>query len=440
MNVYLPRQNVAVVGSGISGLAAAWFLSQQHSVTLIEKDDKLGGHTNTLNIEVDGHTQAVDTGFIVFNRPNYPNLTAMFKHLNIPTIETEMSFSASIDQGRVEYSGNNLNTLFAQRRNLLSFAHWRMIRQILRFNSQAKKDLKTPTKLTMPLGEYLQKHNFSQRMQDYYLLPMAAAIWSCPVKTMMKFPVGSFLRFFENHGLLNIEDRPQWETVSGGAQKYIDAIMQQDLFDVKLSSAVKSVYKTDSGVDLLLKSGEVLNFDQVVFASHGDQTYQMLSPELKQHFSVLKNFKYQHNVAYLHQDTKLMPKRKLAWASWNYLRNTQHAEERVAVTYWMNLLQSIDTPTPLLVTLNPDQAPDADKTYKKIDYEHPVFDEPAMQAQSMIRPLQGDNNIWFCGAYLGYGFHEDGLNSAVELARLWHIALPWEQLDLPRQREVDDGE
>lgn len=440
MNVYLPRQNVAVVGSGISGLAAAWFLSQQHSVTLIEKDDKLGGHTNTLNIEVDGHTQAVDTGFIVFNRPNYPNLTAMFKHLNIPTIETEMSFSASIDQGRVEYSGNNLNTLFAQRRNLLSFAHWRMIRQILRFNSQAKKDLKTPTKLTMPLGEYLQKHNFSQRMQDYYLLPMAAAIWSCPVKTMMKFPVGSFLRFFENHGLLNIEDRPQWETVSGGAQKYIDAIMQQDLFDVKLSSAVKSVYKTDSGVDLLLKSGEVLNFDQVVFASHGDQTYQMLSPELKQHFSVLKNFKYQHNVAYLHQDTKLMPKRKLAWASWNYLRNTQHAEERVAVTYWMNLLQSIDTPTPLLVTLNPDQAPDADKTYKKIDYEHPVFDEPAMQAQSMIRPLQGDHNIWFCGAYLGYGFHEDGLNSAVELARLWHIALPWEQLDLPRQREVDDGE
>lgn len=440
MNVYLPRQNVAVVGSGISGLAAAWFLSQQHSVTLIEKDDKLGGHTNTLNIEVDGHTQAVDTGFIVFNRPNYPNLTAMFKHLNIPTIETEMSFSASIDQGRVEYSGNNLNTLFAQRRNLLSFAHWRMIRQILRFNSQAKKDLKTPTKLTMPLGEYLQKHNFSQRMQDYYLLPMAAAIWSCPVKTMMKFPVGSFLRFFENHGLLNIEDRPQWETVSGGAQKYIDAIMQQDLFDVKLSSAVKSAYKTDSGVDLLLQSGEVLNFDQVVFASHGDQTYQMLSPELKQHFSVLKNFKYQHNVAYLHQDTKLMPKRKLAWASWNYLRNTQHAEERVAVTYWMNLLQSIDTPTPLLVTLNPDQAPDADKTYKKIDYEHPVFDEPAMQAQSMIRPLQGDHNIWFCGAYLGYGFHEDGLNSAVELARLWHIALPWEQLDLPRQREVDDGE
>lgn len=421
-----PGQKVAVIGSGISGLASAWFLSQSHNVTVFEKNAKLGGHTNTIVVDVDGQNLPVDTGFIVFNRPNYPNLTAMLGHLNLETLKTEMSFSASIDNGALEYSGNNLNTLFAQRRNLLSFSHWKMIRQILRFNQQAKSDLKSKENLQISLGEYLKKHGFSERMQSAYLLPMAAAIWSCPVDTMMKFPVGSFLQFFENHGLLNVEDRPQWETIKGGSQMYINALLEQTEFEFYLDSPVKWVEKTDSRMTVILHNGEKQLFDHVVFASHADQSYAMLPSELQNFFSVMKHFKYQENIAYLHTDLKLMPKRNLAWASWNYLRDTRRSENRVAVTYWMNLLQTIDTPTPLLVTLNPLELPDQEKTIQKIVYEHPVFDKPAIDAQQAIKSLQGSHNIWFCGAYLGYGFHEDGLTSAVNLARMWNLNLPWE--------------
>ena len=421
-----PGQHIAVIGSGISGLASAWFLSQSHQVTLFEKNATLGGHTNTIKVDVDGKTLPVDTGFIVFNRPNYPNLSAMLAHLNVDTIETEMSFSASIDQGALEYSGNNLNTMFAQRRNLLSVAHWKMIRQILRFNKQAKSDLQTKQNLHLSLGAYLEKYGFNERMQSAYLLPMAAAIWSCPVQTMMKFPVGSFLQFFENHGLLNIEDRPQWETIKGGSQTYIDALLKESQFSYHLNSAVNHVYKQNDQVVVELENGDSSQFDHVVFASHADQSYAMLSPELQTHFDAMKHFQYQENLAYLHTDLAFMPKRKLAWASWNYLRDTAHAENRVAVTYWMNLLQTIDTPTDLLVTLNPISPPEKDKTIKKIVYEHPVFDQPAMDAQPVIKQMQGDHNIWFCGAYLGYGFHEDGLTSAVNLARLWGVNLPWE--------------
>jgi len=439
MNTSRPCQKIAVIGSGISGLASAWFLSQKHQVTLIEKDAKLGGHTNTVEIDVDGKKQAVDTGFIVFNRPNYPNLTAMLSHLKVDTIETEMSFSASIDRGRLEYSGNNLNTLFAQRRNLLSMAHWKMIRQILRFNRQAKQDLLQPEKLSISLGEYLEKHGFSERMQQSYLLPMAAAIWSCPVSTMMKFPVGSFLQFFENHGLLNIEDRPQWETVAGGSQHYIDAILEQSNFEIRLNSPVQQVCSHYQGISITLASGEQLEFDQVVFASHADQAYRMLSPDLQNNFYTLENFEYQENIAYLHSDLALMPKRKLAWAAWNYLRESNQEEDRVAVTYWMNLLQSIESETPLLVTLNPIQQPDESKTFKKIVYEHPVFDSAAMKCQQSLNNLQGKNGVWFCGAYLGYGFHEDGLTSAVELAKRWEIDLPWCEKALAKRLEIQYG-
>lgn len=423
-------QKVAIIGSGISGLAAAWFLSQSHQVTLFEQSEKLGGHTNTVTIEVDGQTKRVDTGFIVFNRPNYPNLTAMLEHLKVETIKTQMSFSASIDQGKLEYSGNNLNTLFAQRSNLLKVAHWKMILQILRFNKQAKSDLKLRQNLDLSLGEYLSLHHFDQHMQHAYLLPMAAAIWSCPVETMMKFPAGSFLQFFENHGLLNVEDRPQWETIKGGAQTYIDAVLERADFEVHTNHPVVSVEETEHGLAVFVegKEGKAPQiFDHVVFASHGDQSYRLLSAPLQAHFNPLKIFQYQENIAYLHSDSALMPKRKLAWASWNYLRDTSQPEERVAVTYWMNLLQSIDAVPPILVTLNPINPPAVDKTYRKISYEHPVFDLPAMQAQQRIQSMQGERNIWFCGAYLGYGFHEDGLSSAVNLANLWGEKLPWEQ-------------
>ena len=426
MKILNERKKVAVVGSGISGISAAWFLSQQHEVTLFEKNEKIGGHTNTITLDIEGKKQPVDTGFIVFNTPNYPNLTAMLKNLNVQTQETEMSFSVTADGGRMEYSGNNLNTLFAQRSNLLSVAHWKMISEILRFNKQAKKDLSADLPLTLSLGDYLDQHGFSQRMRDYYLLPMAAAIWSCPLETMMLFPIGSFLQFFENHGLLNIEDRPQWESVVNGSEQYLKAILEKDAFKVKLASPVEKIYKTDFGLAVRTQGGDESVFDDVVFASHADETYRMLNDSLKADFHILDNFKYQENIAYLHSDLSLMPKRKLAWAAWNYLRDTQSKESPVAVTYWMNLLQNIQVETPLLVTLNPSKPPLKSLTHQRIVYEHPVFDAAAMSSQSKLGSLQGKHNIWFCGSYFGYGFHEDGLTSSVNLAKLWNIDLPWE--------------
>ncbi|MEA1987978.1 MAG: FAD-dependent oxidoreductase [Pseudomonadota bacterium] len=420
------KKKVAVIGSGISGLSAAWFLSQKHDVTLFEKNEKLGGHTNTITLEIEGKQQPVDTGFIVFNTPNYPNLTAMFNHLNVKTQATEMSFSVTADSGTLEYSGNNLNTLFAQRSNILSLAHWKMIREILRFNKQAKQDLKRSLASEISLGDYLSEHGFSERMRDYYLLPMAAAIWSCPVETMMKFPVGSFLQFFENHGLLNIEDRPQWESVVQGSEQYIKAILELDAFQVKLASPVEKVKRIPDSLHVLTKQGEEFVFDDVVFASHADETYAMLDDVIKPDFSLLDHFKYQENIAYLHSDLNLMPKRKLAWAAWNYLRDTSHKTHPVAVTYWMNLLQNLPVDTPLLVTLNPAEAPQKHLTYKRIVYQHPVFDEAAMSAQAELASLQGKHSLWFCGSYFGYGFHEDGLTSSVNLATLWNIDLPWQ--------------
>lgn len=430
-------KKVAVIGSGISGVSAAWFLSQEHQVTLFEKNPKVGGHTNTIELEIEGKTQPVDTGFIVFNTPNYPLLTAMFEHLQVKTQDTEMSFSVSVNKGDLEYSGNNLNTMFAQRSNLFSVDHWKMIREILRFNKQAKSDLDSRNFAGMDLGQYLKLYGFSDRMRDYYLLPMAAAIWSCPVEQMMKFPINSFLRFFENHGLLNIEDRPQWESVVNGSHEYLKAILALQAFDVKVNQAISQVHKTDLGLVITSVDGKKHVFDEVVFASHGDETYGMLSDDLKNDFAPLQHFKYQENIAYLHSDIALMPKRKRAWAAWNYLRDIDNrttgknssdtSSNSVAVTYWMNLLQNINCKTPLLVTLNPTTLPKDELTHQKIVYEHPVFDTAAMAAQSQMKDLQGKNNLWFCGSYLGYGFHEDGLKSSANLAELWNIALPWQK-------------
>ncbi|WP_232023430.1 NAD(P)/FAD-dependent oxidoreductase [Thiomicrorhabdus aquaedulcis] len=422
-----------MIGSGISGISAAWFLSQHHDVTVFEKNAKLGGHTNTSTVAVDAQNVAVDTGFIVFNRPNYPHLSAMLAHLHVATQNTEMTFSVSVNQGQLEYSGNNLNTMFAQRKNLLSPKHWKMISEILRFNKQAKHDLNHQPAhlLQQSLGDYLDQHHFNDHMRNHYLLPMAAAIWSCPLDTMMAFPIGSFLRFFENHGLLNIEDRPQWESVVGGSYQYIKAILKSARFNVKTDATVVGVTKSNGGLMVVLQDGTTEYFDDVVFGAHADETFVMLDDALKNDFRVLMPFQYQDNVAYLHSDTRLMPQRKLAWASWNYLRDTRNDAShpntsQVAVTYWMNLLQNIAVDTPMLVTLNPPFIPKLNLTYQKIHYKHPVFDQAAMQAQTQLHTLQGKHNLWFCGSYFGYGFHEDGLASAVNLAKLWGINLPWE--------------
>lgn len=428
------KQKIAVIGSGISGIASAWFLSQNHEVTLFEKNDYIGGHTHTVEIQ-DHQNQKipVDTGFIVYNEPNYPLLTAMFEHLNIETINTEMSFSVSIDNGKIEYSGNNLNTLFAQRRNLFSVTHWNMISDIVRFNRRAKQDLAAQSKnlVQVTLGQYLEKHKMSHAMRDHYLLPMAAAIWSCPTQTMLKFPVLSFLQFFENHGLLNIENRPQWQTVANGSIEYIKAILKQATFKHLTHTKVTQVtpQSDTQQVKITTESGGTTYFDKVILASHADESHQMIAANFQKDFDLLQAFQYQKNTAYLHSDTHLMPCRKNTWAAWNYLREMAHEENRVAVTYWMNSLQSLKTETPVFVTLNPITEPDPDKTFKRFEYDHPVFDQAAISAQKHLIDLQGKHGVYFAGAYTGYGFHEDGLRSAVQIANLFGITLPWGKND-----------
>lgn len=419
------KYKVAVIGSGISGISAAWFLSQRHDVTLFEKNAKLGGHTNSIETEVNGEATTVDTGFIVYNEPNYPLLKAMFKHLEVETHPTDMSFAVSIDQGRLEYAGNNLNTLFAQRKNLLSLRHWRMIKDILRFNKLAKIDLSRGLNPQLSLGEYLTNNHFNETMQRDYLLPMAAAIWSCPTDTMLQFPAQSFLQFFANHGLLNVNDRPQWRTVKNGAHQYLNKILALKQFEVYhhgITDVLTSASK--QGVRIVSADGESHQFDQIVFACHADQSYTLLKD---QGFDLLKNFQYQSNQAWLHTDVEQMPRIRSAWASWNYLSGQdRQAKQAVAVSYWMNKLQPLGIQTDVFVTLNPIVEPKAECVIQKIEYEHPVFDRAAMQAQTELGNLQGHRNCWFVGAYCGYGFHEDGLASSAELAQRWQINLPWE--------------
>lgn len=421
------RYKVAVIGSGISGISSAWFLSQKHDVTVFEKNPTLGGHTNTIDVTLrSGETIPVDTGFIVYNEPNYPLLKAMFAHLNVATHPTDMSFAVSIDQGRLEYAGNNINTLFAQRKNLFSPRHWRMITDILRFNKLAKNDLVQGLPEQLTLGEYLVENGFGQAMQQDYLLPMAAAIWSCPTDTMLKFPAQSFLQFFANHGLLNVNDRPQWQTVINGARTYLEKIIELDSFAVYQQGVINVVLGETPADKVLLRTfdGENHEFDQVVFACHADEAYALLNDSS---FDLLKNFTYQYNRAWLHTDPAQMPGEKLAWASWNYLSGENYQAKRaVAVTYWMNELQPLNTKENIFVTLNPIVEPRAEYVLKTIGYQHPVFDTKAIQAQAQLPSIQGRKNCWFAGAYGGYGFHEDGLASAVRVAKLWQINLPWE--------------
>jgi len=420
-------KKIAVIGSGIAGSSVAWLLASRHDVTLFEKNDYVGGHTHTHQLD-DGYGDqvAVDSGFIVFNRPNYPHLTAFFEHLGVATSPTQMSFGMSMDAGQLEYSGDNLNTLFAQRSNLLRPRFLKMVAEILRFNKTAKKALAQPDSLKdLDLDGFLKQHRFSQTLADDYLLPMAAAIWSCPTRTMTAFPASSFLSFFENHGLLNINDRPQWETVTGGSNQYIHKITAQNRFRIHCNQPITQVERTNQGV-YLPQIGQT--FDAVVCASHADETLAMLIQPSEDEQQILGAFSFQENLAYIHQDEALMPKRRAVWSCWNYLGQRNASGERaVAVTYWMNRLQSIRSAKPWLVTLNPFTPPDPALTAKKIRYQHPVFDQHTLKAQKNLAKIQGQGGLYYCGAWQGYGFHEDGIASAVAVARLLGCPIPWEK-------------
>ncbi|MCS4502881.1 hypothetical protein KBTX_02861 [wastewater metagenome] len=422
----MAHRRIAVVGSGIAGLGAAWLLSRRHEVVLFEADSRLGGHTHTVDCDLAGGRISVDTGFIVYNEANYPHLTALFATLGVPTRPSDMSFAFSASDIDLEYAGDNLNTLFAQRRNLLRPAFWRMAGDILRFNREGARALATDAlDHDEPLSAFLDRIGLGEAFRRYYLLPMSAAIWSCPPERMLAFPAASLLRFFANHGLIRLSGRPQWRTVTGGARRYIEA-MRPDLGEVRTGSPVTRIRRDGTGVHLHGPSGGLGRFDDVVIAAHADQALAMLEQPSRGERTVLGRFHYQANEAWLHQDPALMPRRRTVWSSWNHL--TTHAADGsrpVSVTYWMNRLQRPDTDEPLFVSLNPVRPPAPDRVIRRLSYDHPVFDGAAMRAQAALPRLQGDGGVWFCGSYCGYGFHEDALASAVAVAGRLGCAPPW---------------
>ncbi len=424
------KQRVAIIGSGITGLGASWLLHKHYDITLFEKNNYIGGHTNTIDVKEQARTIPVDTGFIVYNNKNYPNLVGLFKELNIKTQKTDMSFAFSLDQGVLEYSGSGLSGLFAQKRNWLNPSHWLLLKEILRFNRIAHMTLASKSEknsqIAESLGDFLDKHRFSNKLREHYLLPMGAAIWSCPVDIMLKFPVTSFLQFFANHGLINIKNRPQWRSVCGGSNSYVKKMLSLMSDHIQFQTgAVKVVRNEDSAV--VHTQEESFSFDKVIFACHADQALTLLGENASQkEKEILGNFKYENNQTFLHTDLHLMPKRKAVWSSWNYLaQSTKKSRQQMTVTYWMNKLQNLDCKKDYLVTLNPYHLPRDEHVIAEINYQHPIFDKAAIQSQELLPSLQGINKSWFCGSYTKYGFHEDALSSAVAVCQDFGITPSW---------------
>lgn len=420
---------VAVIGSGISGLAAAYRLHQHARVTLLEAGSYFGGHTNTLDVtlpDAQGHavTHGVDTGFLVFNERTYPGLIALLENLQVPTACTDMSFSVQVPGagwlGRaLEWNGANLSSVFAQRSNLLRPRFWRMLREVLRFNQLCTRisEANEEEAMAQPLADFLALHGFDATFRDWYFLPMLGCIWSCPTDQMLQFPVATMIRFCHNHGLIQVNHRPQWWTVAGGARQYVQRIISQ-LPDARLNAVVQRIDRDRQGV-VVHTAGHSERFDAVVLAVHSDQALRLLAQPTPQERAVLGAIQYQPNVAVLHTDASVMPQRKAAWAAWNYERAPSAAREstRVCLHYWLNRLQPLPFAQPVLVSLNPVREIDATKVLATIDYAHPVFDLPAIQAQAELAALQGQQRTWFCGAWTGYGFHEDGLKSGYAAAQ-----------------------
>lgn len=419
-------KRIAVIGGGIAGLASAWLLSRRHRVTLFEAGDYVGGHTNTIDIAVEGHRHPIDTGFLVFNDRTYPNLCALFACLGVASVEGEMSFGVSLAEPEIEWAGSDLGTVFAQRSNLLRPAFLGMLSDILRFNRETTRMAAEGDAPPVSLGDYLAAGRYGSAFRDWYLLPMASAIWSCPTRTMLDYPLATFARFCHNHGLLQIFDRPRWRTVAGGGREYVRRILDE-LDDVQVATPVLGVDRRPDGVWLRCRDGAE-RFDEVVFACHSDQTLAILGAGASlDERRILGAVKYQPNLALVHTDTALLPRRRKVWSAWNYLAGAGRPDERpVSVSYLINRLQPLPFETPVVVSLNPFTEPARDKLIRRIEYAHPVFDQAAVDAQAALPTIQGRQRSWFAGAWTGYGFHEDGLKSALVVARALGAEIPWQ--------------
>jgi predicted NAD/FAD-binding protein len=408
---------IAVVGSGVAALSSAWLLAQRHRVTLYEKADRLGGHSNTVIAGGPAGDVAVDTGFICFNDATYPNLVALFDRLGVGARATDMSFAVSLDGGRFEYAAPGL---FAQRRNVLRPRFWSMLGEILRFYRDAPGHLAGLMDPHLTLGDYLKQEGFSEAFRDDHLLPMAAAVWSSPAHTLLDYPAEAFIRFCGNHGLLKLTGRPQWRTVDGGSRHYVERLARV-IDDVRLARGVTRVRRTGQGVMVHDSQGGIERFDHVVIGAHADQALAMLDAPTARETQVLGAFRYSRNLTVLHTDASLMPRRRRAWASWNYIG----AADGLCVTYWMNRLQGLPGQD-LFVTLNPPRPPRPDTLLRSELYDHPIFNLAALQAQQQLWSLQGEGGVWFCGAHFGAGFHEDGLQSGLAVAeQLGGVRRPW---------------
>lgn len=415
-NERIEAQQVAIIGGGISGLAAAYLLAPHHSVTLYEAAPRLGGHARTVIAGQNGD-QPVDTGFIVFNDANYPHLTAMFEALDVPTENSDMSFGATIDGGRIEYGLKTLSALFAQRRNMARPGFARMIRDILRFNALAER---TATDDSATVGELMGALKLGRWFQDYYLTPLCGAIWSTPTDQIPAFPARSLVQFFRNHALLSTRNQHQWKTVSGGSVAYVrrlEAHLRARGVAIRAGHPVQTVHRDGTGATVHAANAPETRFDQVIFACHSDDALRLLERPTADERAALSNLTYQDNHMILHRDTGQMPRRRAVWSSWNYQADSRLAQDRIGVTYWMNRLQNIPETDPLFVTLNPARPIDERLIYDQATFRHPVFDHTALRAQRALTGLQGQNNTWFAGAYTRYGFHEDGFLSAVNIAR-----------------------
>ena len=420
------RKRIAVIGSGISGLSAAYHLRNQADVTLFEAGSYFGGHTHTVDVTLPSPrgmvTHGVDTGFLVFNERTYPGLIGLFAELQVQTSTSDMSFSVQTPRASgkraMEWSGSNLNTVFAQRSNLLSPTFLGMLRDVLRFNTLANAlaDRGQDHALMQPLGEFLETHKFGSAFRHWYLLPMLGCIWSCPTDQMLQFPVATMVRFCHNHGLIQVVNRPQWFTVTGGAKHYVEKLLQH-IPHTHLQTPVERVERNDVGVRVFT-AGDAEDFDGVVLACHADQALSLLAQPTPQEQALLGAIRYHPNKAVLHTDTSVMPKKKLAWAAWNYERATDLGLEssRVCLHYWINRLQPLPFSQDVVVSLNPVRAIDPSKVLGEYDYAHPVFDLAAIEAQSQLSSLQGQHNTWYAGAWMGYGFHEDGFKAGRDAA------------------------
>ncbi len=418
---------IAIIGTGISGLGCAHALRRVggFDITVYEAAARLGGHTNTVDVVVDGNSFTVDAGFLVFNERAYPNLIRLFGELDVPVAASEMTFAVSLlVSGRfgtrtLEWCGSNLNSIFAQRRNLVSPTFWRMLADVVRFNRQAVRIAKVADAdedNDVSLGEFLDQHRFCEPFRNWYLLPMAGAIWSCPPATLLRYPLHTFIRFCHNHGLLQLTGRPRWFTVRGGARQYVLAIADR-LPDVRMDDPVLAVERNESSgqVQVTSRHGRE-NFDHVVLACHGDQALRLLLDADFGERSLLAPIRFLRNRAVLHTDIRLLPQQRAVWSAWNYM-STGGASPDLSVTYLLNRLQPLPTTTPVLLTLNPLRVPDPERTIAEFDYEHPVFDAAAIAALRRLSKQQGRRRLWFAGAWTGYGFHEDGLRSGLAVAQ-----------------------